>query len=330
MRKTILLLLLTAALGSHAQTSREDSILNSITDYEEFFNELESFIDSITAPRSFTTVNAGLGYGFFNYYNEGTGVSTIRKNAVLSPSFGYYDKDGLGFSANGSAVLDGEKILPYQLAATAFYDYLQNRRFMAGFSYSHIFTRDSLPFYTSPLNNELNAYFTYRKWWLRPAVTVNYGWGSRRTVEERKTMLAALRLPVGSTTTETVETVNDLTITASIKHDFYWLDVLGKKDFFRLSPQFSVVAGTQRFGFNQTENSFLSGKKSGRELLYQSRSAFVNYKTDFQPLSASFNLKAEWSKGIFFVQPQFFIDYLFGTEHKKLITAQALNAGIIF
>lgn len=322
--------MLAAAFGGHAQTSREDSILNAITDYEEFFNELERFIDSITAPRSFATVNAGLGYGFFNYYNERSGVTSIRKNAVLSPSIGYFDKDGLGFSATGSAVLDGAQVLPFQLAVTGSYDYLQNRRFMAGFSYTHIFTRDSLAFYTSPLNNELHAYFTYRRWWLRPSVMVNYGWGSRRTFEERKTQLAILRLPVGSTTTETVETINDLTVTASLKHDFYWLDVLGKKDFVRLSPQFCAVAGTERFGFNQTENSFVSGKKSGREILYQSRSAFVNYKTSFQLLSASFNLKAEWSKGIFFVQPQLFFDYLFGTEHKKLITAQALNAGIIF
>ena len=49
MRKTFLLLLLAAAFGGLAQTSREDSILNAITDYEEFFNELERFIDSITA-----------------------------------------------------------------------------------------------------------------------------------------------------------------------------------------------------------------------------------------------------------------------------------------
>lgn len=328
MRKTFLLLLIAASLGGHAQTSREDSILNSITDYEEFFDELENFIDSITAPRSFATVNAGVTPGFFSFYDENRG-QRMQKKAVVIPSAGYYHKDGLGFSLQGAAIMESGRLLPYQLSATGSYDYLQNRRFLAGFSYSRIFTRDSLDFYTSPLCNELNAYFTYRRWWLKPAVAASYAWGSRRSFEEVKKQFVFLRLPYGYTTTETVETVNDFMVTASVKHDFYWLDVLAKKDYIRLSPQLAVLAGTQRFGFNQTENAYLNGKKGSKDFLLQSRTAAISNSLKFQPLLVSASVKSDWSKGIFFIQPQFSADYLLNAD-KKLITAVALNAGIIF
>ncbi len=170
-------------------------------------------------------------------------------------------------------------------------------------------------------------------------LSASYGWGSRTEVEEREFLIQKLHkkknTPIGepttgSTQTISTENVSDFTVTSSVKHDFYWLNVLLDKDYFRLTPQISFVSGTQRFGFNQTTNSYVGNKKSAVNVLYNSENVQLDDKKKFRPLSLAAFLKSEFSFGKFFLQPQVMFDYYLPTESNNLTTTFNVNTGFIF
>lgn len=300
------------------------------TDYDELFNELDALLDSLMKPRSFTLFNLGVGNSYFNFNGKDLALKPQRKISY-TPSLSYYSKSGLGIGATASIVHDGEQLNPYQFYITGSYDYLRNSRFITGIALTRFFTRDSLPFYTSPLQNELYGYFTYKKSWFKPSVAVSYGWGSRKDYEEREEYIQTLRLLLnGYTRVETEEQVNDFNLITSVRHDFYWMNVIGKKDYIRLTPQFVLTSGTQKFGFNQTSSTYATVPRTGSNVLYSTDNMYLDDQLYFQPLSLSGYVKVEYAKGKFFIQPQLVLDYYFPAEENNFMTAFVLNAGVIF
>ncbi|HYM94032.1 MAG TPA: hypothetical protein VET23_07825, partial [Chitinophagaceae bacterium] len=240
-------------------------------------------------------------------------------------------KSGWGFTANGNIVNDGNKFNFYQFSLTPSYDYLDNRDLATGFSYTRYFTKNSLPFYTSPLQNELYGYFTYRKWWFRPAISLNYGWGSRSSYNQREELIQSLRLrPSGYTYINSTESVGDFSITASVRHDFYWLDVFTYNDHIRITPQLAFTSGTQKFGFNQTSNTYAQTLRTAANILYSSENVYLDNRLDFQPLSLTMYLRGEYSIGKFFIQPQGAFDYYFPASSKNFSVLVSVNAGFMF
>ena len=331
LKKRLFFLLMVCGTSLFAVAQNKNKpVVDSFAYYSELFDELETFIDSITAPRSFATISLGVGNGYFNY-QSGSSSFKNSKELIFTPSVGYYHKHGLGVGITGNGLFEAKDFNLYQVAATASYDYMKNRTFMTGVAYTHFFTKDSLQFYTSPLTNEAYAYFTYRDWWIKPAVAVSYGWGSRTNVEERQEKIKLLRgKPLNSTTIiETTESISDLSVTASVKRDFYWLNVLFDKDHFRFSPQLTFLSGTQRFGLNQTSNYNFQHAKSGASLFQNTEQLTLSDESKFKPLSLSAQLRGEFSKGKFFVQPQLAFDYYFPAKEKNFSTAFAINTGLI-
>src|SRR5438309_206904 len=66
--------------------------------------------------------------------------------------------------------------------------------FITGLAFTRFFTKSNLAFYTSPLNNNLYAYFTYRHLWIKPSIALSYGWGSRTSYSEREDLITSLLL----------------------------------------------------------------------------------------------------------------------------------------
>jgi hypothetical protein len=327
-----LLFLVVSCLGVSLLHAQKNKAVDSLAYYDDLFNELDAFIDSITAPRTMVLVNVGVSSNFLNYQTGSDVDLDAQRKITLMPSLGYYHKSGLGISGSANILNDGSGMNPYQFLATGSYDYLGNHAFMAGISATHFFTKDSLAFYTSPLKNELNAYFTYKKWWVKPTVSASYGWGSRSDYEEREEYITSLRLrPTGYTQINTHESVNDFSISASVRHDFYWLDVLRRGYTFRLTPQLMFVGGTQKFGFNQTSStSYVVTKGNGKRVLADSENVYLDNSVAFQPLSLTAFLKSELSIGKFFIQPQVALDYYLPAQSKNLNAGFLLNAGLIF
>jgi len=319
-------------LYTSAQKPEKQVVIDtSFTDYDAIFNELDGILDSLSAPRSFLLFNIGMGRSYFDYESKSSFSLQSARRLSYTPTLAYFSKTGLGVSATSIVVYDGVNLNPYQFYLTGSYDYLKNRNFITGAALTHFFTKDSLPFYTSPLKNEFYTYFAYKKWWLKPSIAASYGWGSRSDYQEQEEYITSLRLNYnGYTRIDTRESVNDFNLTASVRHDFYWFNLLGHDDYIRLAPQFVFTSGTQKFGFNQTSKTYATIPRTGTRFLYSSDKIFLDDQLYFQPLSLTAYIKTEYSKGKFYVQPQMVFDYYFPAMEKNFTTAFIVNAGVIF
>jgi len=337
---SILLALIMPGVAAYTQSNSVDSITTPFKDvaridttlnYEDLFQDFDAFMDSILTPRSYFLGSFSLGKGYYNFERKGSSVLTTSQKLTYSPMLGYYHKSGFGFTAIGSIINDETKLDFYQFALSPSFDYLQNRNFATGISYTRFFTKDSLPFYTSPLQNEIYGYFTYRKSWIRPAISMSYGWGSRSDYTQREELLQSLRLrPRGFTYINTKESVSDFSLIASVRHDFYWLDVLTYHDHIRFTPQIAFTSGTQKFGFNQSSNTYATIARSGANELYSTEDIYLDDQLKFQPLSLTMYFRSEYAIGKFFVQPQFALDYYFPSFNNNFNILFSINAGFMF
>jgi hypothetical protein len=319
-------------LSTISNAQKKSTLTDSTAYYNDLFNELDDFLDSITAPRTFWIGNVNISNSYLNFTDRSNVDVMANRKLNLTPSLGYYHKSGLGLNASALVVHDGEKLNAFQFAAGGSYDYLRNTAFLTGVSFTHFFTKDSLPFYTSPLENEGAFYFTYKRSWIKPSITASYGWGSRTAYEEREEKIKILRKKnnAGYTIIETEEKVNDFTIAASLRHDFFWMDKIGPKTTLRFTPQFTFTSGTQRFGFNQTSNSYVLPRKTGTNLLYNTENVQLDSKDKFKPLSITAFFKSEASWNNFYIQPQIGFDYYLPAKENNFTTAIAINVGASF
>jgi hypothetical protein len=266
-----------------------------------------------------------------------------------SPSVGYYHKTGIGITLSGDITDDGKSQNLYQYAITPSFDFIQHPGWIGGVSYTRYITKDNLPFYTTPLQNEVNGYFLLRKGWLQPGITASYGWGSRKDVKQRIFYIKHLRekkrrlfntyiprpvldsLLAVLATKVTEEGISDLSTAVSVRHNFYWLNVGGPDNYIKFTPLLTCSFGTQNFGFNQRTNANIipsRNSESGGNFTVQN--VTLNDKTKFQPLSLTLYLKPEYVIGKFFIQPQLMLDYYFPAKEKNLTTLFSVNAGIMF
>lgn len=316
-----------SVMATHADVLPSDTSIN----YDELFQDFDAFMDSILSPHNYLLTSLSMTRGYYNFESKNSGVLETSKKLTYSPVVGYYNKNGFGITGNGLIVDDGMNMNLYQLALSPSFDYLKNRDFATGISYTRFFTKDSLPFYTTPIQNELYGYFTYRKWWIRPTVSMSYGWGNRKEYSERETLIQDLRLRRrGFTYINTEETISDFSVMASVRHDFYWLDIFTFKDHIRFTPQFTFTSGTQKFGFNQSSTTYGTTLRNSSNILYSTDNVYLDDEIKFQPLSLTLYLRGEYSIGKFFIQPQFTMDYYLPAATNPFNAFVSVNMGFIF
>lgn len=310
---------------------KDISVLDTTLNYDELFQDFDAFMDSILSPHSYFLASLSMNKGYYNFERKNSSLIETSKKLTWSPTLGYYHKGGLGITGTGYIVDDGVNMNFYQTAITPSYDYLKNKNFATGLSYTKFFTKDSLPFYTTPLQNELYTYFSWRKWWVRPMIAMSYGWGSRTDYMQREELIQDLRLRRrGFTYINTEEKISDFSVMASVRHDFYWLDVLTYRDHIRFTPQVTFTSGTQKFGFNQSSNTYATLIRNNSSVLYSSENVYLDDQLKFQPLSLTLFLRGEYSIGKFFVQPQFTMDYYFPATSNNFNTIFSINIGCMF
>lgn len=323
-----------------AQVEPVDSLRNreelsmdtaDLDDLDALLGDLDSFLDSLMRPRSYAQLNLSLSTGYYNYKRSGTVRVHTESATTYSPSLGYFDRSGLGIALTGFIINDSSKLNLYEFSLSPSFDYLRNRAFATGVSYTRYFAKDSLNFYVSPLQNEINGYFTYRRSWLRPSISLGYAWGTRKDLEERLSFIQSLRLRKRILNfLQSYKQVNDFSAMVSVVHDFYFLHVLSRKDNIRLTPQLIFTSGTQQYGFNQLSNTYTAGRPTRTNLLNTARQFSLDTKKEFKPLSLGFSLKTEYAIGKFYVQPQVLLDYYFPAEEDNFATVFSLNLGFYF
>jgi len=311
--------------------AKEKIEIDTTLNYDDLFQDFDSFMDSILSPHSYLLGSLSLGKGYFNFESKSSSFIEASQKITYSPTLGYYHRSGFGFTTTGYIVNDNNNLNFYQFSVSPSFDYLRNRSFAAGVSITKYFTKDSLTFYTSPLQNEVYAYFSYRKLYIRPTISMSYGWGGRSDYQEREELIQSLRLrPRGFTYINTRESISDFSLMASVRHDFYWLDVFTYNDHIRFTPQLSFTSGTQKFGFNQTSNTYATPLRNDANVLYSSEDVYLSDQIKFQPLSLSLFLRTEYTIGKFFIQPQFAMDYYFPSTSNNFNTLFSINTGFMF
>ena len=337
---SILLAFISAGIAANSQSNSADSaivphkeiaVIDTSINYEDLFRDFDAFMDSILSPDSYFLASLSLGKSYYNFQTKSISSVEPSKKLTYSPTLGYYHRSGFGVTMTGYIVNDEKNMNFYQFSIAPSFDYLHNKSLATGISFTRFVTKDSLPFYTTPLQNELYGYFTYRKTWIRPTLALSYGWGSRSDYSKRESVIQDLRLRRrGYTYINTEESVRDFSLMASVRHDFYWLDIFSHKDHIRFSPQFALTSGTQKFGFNQSSSTYATVIRTNSNVLYSTENIYLDDQLKFQPLSLSLYLRGEYSIKRFFIQPQVALDYYFPQSTDKLTGQFSVNAGFMF
>ena len=337
------------------KTTQRTAVDTTMSD-EELLSELELLLDSIAAPRNVTIFNLAAGPNFLSYETRNNARLVSKQTLNLTPTLAFFHKSGLGIAGGTSIINDSSSLNPYQYFVSGSYDYSKNNSWITGISFTRYFTKENLSFYTSPLQNEVYGYFTYRDLWFKPSANLAYGWGNRRSLQQLQSMIVELKEKKknsgngngnsngngnggngsgsSDTTITTVdkimnEKVIDMNLGLSIRHDFYFSHALSS-DHIKLTPQISFVSGSQQFGFNQLSNTYVSSSKNSRNILVNTENNSFDNEFRFQPIALTTFLKAEYKKGIFFVQPQLILDFYLQETNEPFTTAFFVNCGLIF
>lgn len=331
--KTLALICLLAVLQpAKAQQNKLDSLFmgaDTTAVLDSLLADFDNFLDSMTRRRSMFFVGVGVGTGFFSFENKNSVYISTEKKLIVSPSVGYFHKSGLGVSATAFGLSNSGKFSFYQLALSPSYDWI-SRSISTGISYSHYFNKDSLDFYTTPIRDELYAYFSYKRWWVRPSISLSYGWGSKSEYEKQQIRLLRRRLQLRNRyfiTIENEEEIRDFSLTISVRKDFDWYDLIAKNDNLTLTPVLLLNSGTQQFGFN-TSYSYPFNPVRVNSLPANST---VSDQTSFSPQSAGAIVRASYMKGKFLLQPQVLFDYyLLETDSDPLNIVFAVSLSLAF
>lgn len=326
----IALVVLMASKDTSAQKTRIDSLFmgsDTSSVMDSLMRDFDSYLDSITATRSIFFISMSAGTGVFSFEEGSSTFLNSEKKMILSPSIAYYHKSGLGISATGYMINQDKGLNFYQYVFTPSFDLIK-RNFSTGISFSRYISEDSLDFYTTPIQNEIFTYFSYKKWWLRPSISVSYGWGNTVEYEERKVLIQKGRskkdhqVPI---VVRNEEAVNDFSVTLSVRKDFDWYDVLSTNDNISFTPVIMLNGGTQNFGFNTSYTGTLP--KSIRVNSLPSNSNITD-KTDFAAQSLSVVLRGIYFKGKFMLQPQVLFDYYLPQADDRFNTVFSITAAV--
>jgi hypothetical protein len=337
MKKIALLLFIwqMISINGFSQTSQLDSLFansDSTKVIDSLMLEFDAYLDSVTAPRSFFSVNMGIGNRTFSINNNSFNTQATATRLSFTPSIGYYHKSGLGLSVTGFVAVLKSKPEFYQYAVTPSYDYI-SKKFSAGISFTRYLDKDTAITNVSPYINDFYGYgYIKRKSW-RYGISLGYANGSfndRITFKDSIRILdTAINRLVWRKYTATVNSANkirDFSIAASVRKQFEWFDLVKKDDNLSFVITAYMVAGTSRIN----TNSNVSYVTSRLGLTRFKKTYDTEEGTGFQLQSTALSLSLFYTIGKFNVQPVWFVDYYFPETSKKLNQVFSLAVGFNF
>jgi hypothetical protein len=231
--------------------------------------ELEKQLDSLLQQQQKSEVVAGIGYGNNPAYGSKVVdfTSPLVLKTFISPSISYYHKSGLYAGISGYYLFNSFNRPWFEGDMTAGYDYTRNSNFLAGVSYTRYLFPDSSDVPSTPIKNEIFTYFYYRKWWLQPGLSVDYGWGKHSSADMH--MKETLR---GS----------DFNIIAALRHPFVFSGIMGRADLFLFTPSVNLIMGTASYYSNLKAIQYLTRspkmmqirERPGKELNFEDHTRF--------------------------------------------------------
>jgi hypothetical protein len=261
--------------------------------------------DHDSSSSSYADVNIGIGDNYFTA--RPIALNDAIKKTYYTAGVGYYHKSGLSIAVSSYYTKDKSSTTIYQTSITPAYDYEKAKHLGFGISYTHYFNKDSVSFYQSPLVNEYYAYVTYKNKIIEPTLSYTYADGKQKVkiLNQVRTINA-----------------NDYSLGLSFKHEFTWENMITKEDGFSFAPSFSLSAGSNEYGFNNT-----SGKGKGR--LKQIAAAQQQSKKTFQLQDVGLSLPFEYKIRKFYLEPSISLDYYL-PDSGSFSSAESLTIGFSF
>lgn len=247
--------------------------------------ELEKQLDSLLQKQQKSEVVIGVGYG--NNPAYGSKVTNFELPIVLktfvAPSLSYYHKSGFYGGVSAYYLFNSDRQPWFEWDLTAGYDFTKNKNFITGISYTRYVFADSTDVPKTPIKNELFAYFYYRKWWLEPGISLDYGWG--KDISEGEHSRETLR-------------GNDFNSIVAVRHPFVFSGLLGRFDILMLTPSVNLTMGTANYYSNLKAFQYITRSPKlkqvkvhpGKELNFQDH-------TNFQPRALDLTLNLSYFIG---------------------------------
>lgn len=255
--------------------------------------ELEKQLDSLLQKQQKSEVVVGVGYG--NNPAYGSKVTNFELPIVLktfvAPSLSYYHKSGIYAGVSAYYLFNSDHQPWFEWDLTAGYDYTKNKNFLTGISYTRYLFADSTDVPATPIRNEVFTYFYYRRWWLQPGVSLDYGWGKKVSegMHKRETLRG-----------------NDFNTIVSVRHPFMFSGVLSRMDVLMFTPSVNFTMGTANYYSNLKAFQYITRspklskivKHPGKELNFEDH-------TEFAPRALDLTLNLSYFIGRLNLAPAF-------------------------
>lgn len=327
MKKIILLAIVISSLQVSAQnTGKTDSrpVIDTAAVLDSMAKDIAMLQDLMEEKSSYVNLNLNIGNELFSSNNVSLNAQQGTTNSLnLKPSIGYYHKSGL--SINGLAFMNLNHTDQgfYQYAITPAFD-LQSKGYInAGASFTHYFTgsQDTLLDYASPYDNEVYLYANATSGALQPGLTIGYATGKYTSIFRGRVMLptGGQVFVVDSQRTK----LRDLSITASVQHDFYFPSVFSEDDELSFTPSLLLNAGDSKTTILSHSNRLVANIAAKRP-----NNRFKVQNEGFQFYSVGLSLTGTYSIGKFYVQPDLYFDYYLQTADKKFTSLYSLSVGV--
>lgn len=268
-------------------------LLSALQAAAQSLADLERQLDSLLNKPKKSEVVIGLGFG--NNPAYGGKITDpfrpVTMKSFLSPNISYNHKSGLYASVYSYYLLNATRDPWFELDLNAGYDHTKNKNFISGISYTRYFYKDSSDIPVTPITNEIFAYFFYRKWWLEPGLSVDFGWGKFKEQLNRRT--------------ERTITGSDFNIIADVRHSFIFLDVLKKDDAILLMPVASFTAGTAHYYSNLKSFQYVSRSKLIKRRNRRNDETSISDKTGFQPRAVDLGVRLSYILGRITISPSY-------------------------
>ena len=341
MKRILLFIALTASFvlagqKNFAQKGKLDSLFakaDTTAVMDSLMNGFDAFLDSLSQPKSFFSISAGIGNRTFSIKNNSLNTQESKTDMIsLTPSLGYYHKSGLGISVTGFLSALHNKLDFYQYAITPSYDYI-GEKISVGISYTRYLGKDTAILNASPYENDLYAYFNIRHKTWRYGISAGYATGNfsdklsyRDSLLRYSTLLQRLEWVYFKRTITSTNKIKDISFSASVRKDFEWYKVFTKKDNLVLSISSYVVAGASRI--TTVTNTSI---KKGKITLARFRRSYEDTEGNgLQFQSAAISASLFYTIGNFNLQPVWFMDYYFPDSDKKINQVFSFTVGYSF
>lgn len=312
----------TCFTASPAQDSTGDKEKN-VLDTAAILKDLLYLLDSAQQPASYALLSAGISNRLFSLRNNQLNAKqSTTSTLVYTPSLGYFHKSGFSLSAGANLLNDAKKGFgATQYSLTPAFDLLGNEYIGLGISYSRYFIRDKYSVYASPIQSDLYAYASYKKYWLVPGIAAGYSTGDFKEIFTFRRLNEAPIIDTGT------YRIKSFSLVTSVSHDFQWPAVFADGDALSFTP-------TLQLNFSSDSIKTVShtiGPNLLRFLSLRRRLPRLQGSNSFKAQSVALSMDLNYAVGNFTVLPQLYLDYyLPETDEKRFTQTFVLSVGYSF